>query len=129
MSTDAAGTTHPPKRRPIVVFDDACSMCTRSMRVVDAIDRFKRLDRIGWTQSQQTDPPLAAGIAGDGLRVVHRDGRIDLGIDAVRAILVRTPLAPIGWALYLPGLHWLGARAYGLVARRRMRMSCVIGER
>lgn len=58
----------------------------------------------------------------DGLRVRFASGTVTIGIDAVRSIMLRTPLgfAP-GLVLFIPGIHWLGARFYGWFSRNRFR--------
>ena len=106
--------------RPIVVYDDACGMCRRSVRWVRRLDWLRRLDDMGYSQAVARFPEIGRGALGDGLRVRYPDGTVALGVDAVRAIAIRTPLGAVGaWTLYLPGLHGLGARAYAGVARRR----------
>lgn len=106
--------------KPIVIYDDRCGMCRRSARMVRRFDWLRRLDDMGYSVAESRYPEVARGAVGDGLRVRYPDGSLALGVDAVRAIAIRTPLgAPFAWLLYLPGLHGLGALAYAQIARRR----------
>jgi predicted DCC family thiol-disulfide oxidoreductase YuxK len=109
--------------RPIIVYDDQCAFCTRSMRLLQRLDWLHRLDRLGYSDAVERYPELARGALGDGLRVRYPDRSVAVGVDAVRAAAIRTPLGALGaWLLYVPGLHALGARAYAAVAARRMRL-------
>ena len=106
--------------RPIVVYDDTCGMCRRSVRWVRRLDWLRRLDDLGYSVAVERYPEIGRGALGDGLRVRYPDGSVTLGVDAVRAIGIRTPLGALGaWTLYLPGLHALGARGYAEIAKRR----------
>jgi predicted DCC family thiol-disulfide oxidoreductase YuxK len=106
--------------RPIVVYDDSCGMCRRSVRWVRRLDWLRRLDDMGYSEAVARYPEIGRGALGDGLRVRYPDGSVALGVDSVRAIAIRTPLGALGaWALYVPGLHALGARGYAEIAKRR----------
>jgi predicted DCC family thiol-disulfide oxidoreductase YuxK len=108
--------------RPTVVFDGGCAFCRRQER------RIRRLDWLGRLRTRTYDdavldwPEVARGTLGDGLRVRFDDASVTVGIDAVRSIAVRMPLTAIpALLLWVPGIHALGARAYGRVAARRRR--------
>lgn len=106
--------------RPIVIYDDACGWCVGSVRRVQAADWFGRLEVLGYTDAVARYPEVGRGALGDGLRVRFADGSVTIGIDAIRSILMRTPLGMLpGLALWVPGVHWMGARIYGVIARRR----------
>jgi predicted DCC family thiol-disulfide oxidoreductase YuxK len=106
--------------RPIVVYDDTCGMCRNSVRWVRRLDWLRRLDDMGYSVAVERYPEIARGALGDGLRVRFPDGDVSVGVDAVRSIAMRTPVGALGaWVFYLPGLHALGARGYGQIAKRR----------
>lgn len=106
--------------RPLVVYDDTCPMCRGSVRWVRRLDWLRRLDDMGYSVAVERYPEIGRGQLGDGLRVRFADGTVVLGVDAVRSIAIRTPLGVLGaWALFLPGVHGLGERAYARVAARR----------
>jgi predicted DCC family thiol-disulfide oxidoreductase YuxK len=108
--------------RPTVVFDGGCSFCRRQEL------RIRRLDWRGTFATRAYDdavldwPEVGRGSLGDGLRVRFPDGSVTVGIDAVRSVAVRLPVTALpALLLWVPGLHRLGAIAYGMVARRRRR--------
>jgi|GEM_PF-1568409 len=106
--------------KPIVVYDDTCRMCRRSVRWVRWFDWLRRLDDLGYSVAVEQYPELGRGVLGDGLRVRYDDGSVVLGIDAVRAIAIRTPLGVlVAWTLYLPPVRAVGARGYAMIAARR----------
>lgn len=106
--------------KPIVVYDDTCGMCRNSARWVRRLDWLQRLDDMGYSVAVERYPEIGRGALGDGLRVRFDDGSVALGVDAVRAIAIRTPLGALGaWALYLPPGRAVGARLYARMAARR----------
>lgn len=115
--------------RVLVVFDDTCRMCTRSVGFVRAFDWLHRFDYAGFSTAATEYPEVAATELDDGVRARFPDRSVSIGIDAVRSIMVRTPLgALVGWLLYVPPLRALGDRLYRAVAKRR-HTSCRIPQR
>ena len=107
-------------RDTLVIFDDTCSMCTRSVRFVRAFDWLARFRYTGFSTAAANIPELSAANLESGLRVRLADGSFRVGIDAVRSIAMRTPLgALLAWLLYVPPVHRIGDRAYRAVAARR----------
>lgn len=118
--------------RPIVVYDAGCQLCSRSIRLVRAFDWLRRFDDLGSAEAAVLYPETT-GEGMDGVRVRFPDGGITVGINAVRSIMLRTPAGFLcGLLLYVPGLHWIGERGYGWIARNRARPersdSCSIGD-
>jgi predicted DCC family thiol-disulfide oxidoreductase YuxK len=110
--------------RALVIFDDSCSMCTRSVRVLGALDWLRQFRTAGFYSALNAYPELGTADIDEGVRVRFPDGSYTVGIDAVRSMAMRTPLgALVGWLLYIPPLRAIGARVYGYIARRRHR-SC-----
>ncbi len=110
------------RSRPTVVYDDTCGFCTGSARRLTRLDWLGRLDRLGYSAAVDRYPEVSRDVAGEGLRVRFPDGSVALGIDAVRAVLVRTPLgAPVGVLLHVPALRGIGDRVYRAVSARRRR--------
>jgi predicted DCC family thiol-disulfide oxidoreductase YuxK len=104
----------------LVIFDDTCRMCTRSVRFVRAFDWLRRFEYAGFSEAAMQHPEVAASSLDDGLRARFPDGSMTVGIDAVRSIMVRTPLgALVGWTLYVPPIRAVARRVYCEIARRR----------
>jgi hypothetical protein len=94
------------------------------MRVVRRFDWLRRLGHMSHGEAARIFPEIDTGELEAGLRVRFPDGSLNVGVDAVRSIALRTPLGFVpALLLFLPGVHWLGARAYGWVAQRRYRLS------
>jgi predicted DCC family thiol-disulfide oxidoreductase YuxK len=108
--------------RATVVFDGGCAYCRRQERRIRRLDWLGRFDTRAYDDAVVEWPEVGRGTLGDGLRVRFADGSVTVGIDAVRSIAVRLPLTSLpALLLWVPGLHRLGALAYGIVARRRSR--------
>ena len=70
--------------RPLVVYDDSCTFCTRSVRLLRRLDWLRRLDDEGYSTASERFPEIGRGALGEGLRVRFADGTVALGADAVR---------------------------------------------
>jgi len=100
------------------------------LRFVRACDWFRRLRPMPYVEAAVNFPQIAARPLDEGLRVLHADGRVDVAIDAVRAVMLRTPLgALVGWLLFVPPIRSVGARAYAHVAARRATTACALPPR
>ncbi len=114
--------TNDAPARPVVVFDGGCSFCRRQERRIRRLDWLGRFDTLDYDSAVAIWPEVGRGALGDGLRVRFPDSSVTVGIDAVRSIAVRLPLSALpALLLWVPGLRALGAKAYGVVSRRRRR--------
>lgn len=113
--------------RAVVLFDGDCAFCRRSIRVLQSLDWFNRL---AYQSARETDRLPATAVPLDPqklieeMHVVPRGGvGVRAGFSAFRWIAWRLPatvlLAPF---LYIPGVLWLGNRAYRWVARNRFQL-------
>ncbi|MEQ1564398.1 MAG: DUF393 domain-containing protein [Myxococcota bacterium] len=112
-----------PPARLAALFDGRCGVCTRSSRWFGARDPERRVERL-----DLRDPVAAArfpGLDPDAVRaqlhVVDADGRVVVGVDAVRLALSALPrwwLAAA--ALGVPGIRGLAGVAYRWFARNRL---------
>ena len=113
-----------PADRPLVVFDSDCVFCSRSMRLLVAMDR-KGVFRLtsaqgplGQTLYRQLGLPTDAFES----NIVFADGRFHLKSDSVVAMAARLPWPwRVGVALRIVPRPIRDA-AYDLVARRRYRI-------
>jgi predicted DCC family thiol-disulfide oxidoreductase YuxK len=110
------------RARGVLVFDGDCGFCTRSVR---------RLERIGPAADIvpfQTTDLAALGLteqqAADAVQWVGTDGVVRSGHAAIAGALQTA--GPVwrmaGRAMLAPGISWMAARLYRLVADNRGRL-------
>lgn len=107
-----------------LIFDGSCDFCTRSVRIVRALDRGRRITAVPFQK------PGAA--AAHGLTIpqceaaawaITPDQRRHPGAAAINvalAVALRTRL-PL-WVYAIPGIHQLQDAAYAWIARNRSRI-------
>jgi predicted DCC family thiol-disulfide oxidoreductase YuxK len=108
----------------VVLFDGGCPLCRRSARSVQRLDWRRRLHFQDCRDAAHLPPapaPLDAGKMLEEMHLVTPDRkRVYAGFAAFRWMAWRIPvLVPFAWLLYLPGVPWLGRKAYRWVARNR----------
>jgi len=120
--------TNPPAawngRRSLVLFDGFCPFCQASTRLLKAFDWLGNLEFRSLRDRDNipaTQPPLELSRLIEEMHVVTpHAGRTYHGFWAFRHIAWRLPalvlVAPI---LYIPGVGWLGQKAYMWIARNR----------
>lgn len=117
----ATGKAQPAVR---VLFDGACPRCRASMALLTAADPDRVLEPIDLTavEVESLHPALTHDACMKSMHVVLRNGTVQAGFDAVRAIGGWLPLfwpqALFGW---LPGVAWAGRRGYNYLAASRRR--------
>ncbi len=123
MTTPADHLDRPA--RPVVINDGECPFCLRSLA------RFQRRDKHDAFEyvPRQTDglderfPKLAEGDFNTGMRLIHADGSIDVGADAVYGIARRGSVFRwFAWLYRVPGLTWVFRKMYAWVAANRYRL-------
>ena len=88
-----------------------------------ALDWLGRLEIKDMTALPPAELPVSLDTAMSGMPMRTRAGQVLVGFSAVRRALAQTAGAPVAWLLYIPGLNWIGQRAYRIIARNRRR-SC-----
>ncbi|MCW5776520.1 MAG: DUF393 domain-containing protein [Phycisphaeraceae bacterium] len=122
--------------RDTCYYDGRCGLCRRTSRWLRRLDWFHRLEFVDMTSLDPAMLPVPPDAAFRGMPMRISGGRVLIGFPAVRRAMTRTPLGFLpGAALYLPGVSWIGERAYALVAARRHRdaanpspMQCTNGD-
>ncbi|VTT98001.1 Thiol-disulfide oxidoreductase DCC OS=Rhodopirellula europaea 6C GN=RE6C_00400 PE=4 SV=1: DUF393 [Gemmataceae bacterium] len=122
--TPTRANADPAKGRGVVLYDGACPLCQRSVRVLKKLDWFGLLHYQDCRDTANLPPsevPLTLSRMLEEMHVVTPDRKhAYAGFAAFRWMAWRLPvtawLAPL---LYLPGVPWLGRRAYLWVARHR----------
>lgn len=123
--SSASNTTVPPKA--IVLFDGQCAFCQRSVAILKKFDWLKKMRYQDARQIEllpKTDPPLDPQRLLDEMHLVPPSGHpVYHGFGAFRWMSWRLPLCwPIAPFLYLPGVSWLGNKAYLWVAKHRFKL-------
>lgn len=118
---DTAGVDH-----PVVVYDGACGFCRRQ------VEKMKGRDQSGFFEYvprqaeglEQRFPQLADGDFNSGMRLVHSDGAVSVGADAVYHIARRlNGWKRLAWLYRLPVLRALFRAGYGWIAANRYRLA------
>ena len=111
-----------------VVYDGDCAFCTRSLRVLQRLDRRRVMRLYDFHDSKviaSRFPMLAGADFDQAMFAVRSDGAVFRGFFAFKELLKRIPRAwPLLLLCYLPGASRIGPRAYAWVARNRRRLGC-----
>lgn len=108
--------------RPVLLYDGDCAFCTTCARVLEGIGpdaeivawQFTDLDELGITEEQ----------AADAVQWVEIDGTVRSGHEAIAGVLNTAGWTwkIIGRMVMLPGISWMAAKVYRLVADNRHRL-------
>lgn len=115
----------PAPGKGIVLYDGDCPFCRRSVALLKRLDWLGRLHFQSARDVEHLPPsevPLDSKRLLDEMHVLTPDRRrAYAGYRAFRWIAWRLPLTvPVAPLLYIPGVPWVGNRAYLWVARNRM---------
>lgn len=114
-----------------VVYDGECGFCRSSLLVVRYFDCLHLLAFLNGRDPVQLArvPGVTPEMSDKAAIAVDRQGRARAGFYAFRAIAWRLPacwlVAPL---LYVPGVPWLGTRAYAWIAAHRSQLPVAAGE-
>ncbi len=116
-----AGLDQPSGR---VLYDGACPRCRASMAFITAGDPDRVVEPIDLTTVDVA--AVHHGLTRDeclkAMHLVRRDGRVEVGYDAVMTLLAWTPLSkPMALVRFVPGMSIVGRRVYNWVASTRPR--------
>lgn len=109
--------------RPVLLYDGDCGFCTTSAQLVER--RFKPdAEVVPWQFADLAELGVTEQQASDAVQWVEADGTVHSGHEAVAAMLSSSgPIWRIvGRILLLPGISWMAARAYRLIADNRYRL-------
>jgi len=107
-----------------VLYDGACPRCRASMAFITAGDPDRVIEPIDLTAVDVATihPGLTREACLKAMHLVHRDGRVEVGYEAVMTLLAWTPpSAPLALVRYLPGVSFVGRRVYNRIAESRPR--------
>lgn len=120
-------TTSPADGKAVVLYDGACPLCQRSVRILKRLDWLKKLHFQDARDTKHLPPsevPLVPRRLLEEMHVVTPDRKqVYAGFKAFRWMAWRLPLtvlfAPF---LYIPGVPWVGNKVYLWVARNRFKL-------
>lgn len=107
-----------------VLYDGACPRCRASMALIGAADPDHVIEPVDLTAVNVASihPSLTKEACLQAMHLVRADGRILVGYDAVVTLGRWCPLFfPAALLGSLPGVTWLGRRAYNAIAASRPR--------
>lgn len=108
-----------------LVYDGECDFCRSSLLVVRFLDVFRLITLLDYHRPDELaqSPEVKLEDAEKAVIAVNPQGRQWAGFYAWRVLCWRLPtlwlLVPFG---YLPGVPWLGRRAYAWIAQNRSRL-------
>ena len=113
--------------KDVLFFDGGCGLCRRSVALLRALDWFGRLGVCDLREAGE-GLPVTMEEAMRGIPMRTRDGRVLVGMPAVRRALCQTVMgcAP-GALMYVPGISQVARWVYGAIAARRAREACGVG--
>jgi predicted DCC family thiol-disulfide oxidoreductase YuxK len=110
------------RQEPVLVYDGDCGFCTTCARGLERIGPEARI--VAWQLADLAELGITRRQATDAVQWVQVDGTVRSGHEAIAAAL--TSAGRIwriaGRAVLLPGISWLAARVYRLVADNRYRL-------
>jgi predicted DCC family thiol-disulfide oxidoreductase YuxK len=108
--------------RPVLVYDGDCGFCTTCARFLERIGPDAEI--VAWQLTDLAALGITEERAADAVQWVAVDGTIRSGHEAIAAVLCSAGRVwrLAGGTLRLPGVSWLAARAYRLIAANRYRL-------
>jgi predicted DCC family thiol-disulfide oxidoreductase YuxK len=110
------------RTRPVLLYDGDCAFCTSCARLIERIGPDAEI--VAWQLTDLAELRVTEEQASDAVQWVRVDGTVCSGHEAIAAML---GTAGRIWkiasgALLLPGVSWMAAKAYRLVADNRYRL-------
>jgi predicted DCC family thiol-disulfide oxidoreductase YuxK len=111
-----------PRTRPVLLYDGDCSFCTWCAHLIERIG--PDADVVAWQLTDLGELGLTEEQAAEAVQWVPADGAIRSGHEAIAATLGGAGglWGVAGRFLLVPGVSWVAARGYRLVADNRYRL-------
>jgi predicted DCC family thiol-disulfide oxidoreductase YuxK len=120
--------------RPVLVYDGDCGFCTSCVRVLGTIGPDAEI--VAWQLTDLAQLGITEEQAADAVQWVQVDGTVRSGHEAIAGVLNSAGRIwrIVGHTVLLPGISWMAARSYRLVADNRYRLpggtpACVVADR
>ncbi len=106
----------------MLVYDGDCGFCTTCVHLLERIGPDAEI--VAWQLTNLAELGITEEQAADAVQLVQVDGTVRSGHEAVAAVLGTAGRIwrIAGRALLLPGISWIAARAYRLIADNRYRL-------
>jgi predicted DCC family thiol-disulfide oxidoreductase YuxK len=106
----------------VLVFDGDCGFCTTCARLLERIGPDAEI--VAWQLTDLAELGMTAEQAADAVQWVQTDGTVRSGHEAIAAVLGSAGRIwkIVGRTVQLPGISWIAAKAYRLVADNRYRL-------
>jgi predicted DCC family thiol-disulfide oxidoreductase YuxK len=110
------------RERPVLVYDGDCAFCTTCARALQRIGPDAEI--VAWQLTDLAELGITEGQAIDAVQWVQIDGTVRSGHEAIAGVLNSAGRIwkIIGHTVQLPGISWIAAKAYRLVADNRYRL-------
>ncbi len=110
------------RERPVLLYEGDCAFCTTCARVLERIGPDAEI--VAWQFADLAELGITEEQASDALQWVQINGTVRSGHEAIAAVL--NTAGPI-WKIIsrtvlLPGISWMAAKVYRLVADNRYRL-------
>ncbi len=108
--------------RPVLLYDGDCAFCTACASLLERLR--PEAEIAAWQLTDLTALGVTEQRATEAVQWVEIDGTIRSGHEAIAATLATAgrPWSVIGRTLLLPGVSWLAAKTYRVVADNRYRL-------
>ncbi len=116
--------------RHLVLYDDACPLCTFQMRVLSWLDwrNVLALAPLSEPRAQAAVPSLTRDDLLEAIHCVTPQGRLYRGARCLRFVGMRLPLlVPVALVLWIPGIIQIAEIVYQWVSRHRLMLSRFFG--
>lgn len=110
------------RERPVLLYDGDCEFCRRCARVLERIR--PNAEIVAWQSTDVAKLGITEEQATDAVQWVQIDGTVRSGHEAIAATLNTAGRIGkiIGHMILLPGISWMAAKVYRLVADNRNRL-------
>ncbi len=114
--------TAPPAYPLTIYFDASCAICSAEMGALKARDKSGRLHLVDCSPAGFSGGPAPRDALMAAIHVCDAEGRVHVGVPAIRICRAAVGLCSGGMLLDLPLVAPLADRAYALLARNRYRI-------
>jgi predicted DCC family thiol-disulfide oxidoreductase YuxK len=110
------------RERPVLLYDGDCEFCRRCVRVLETIG--PNAEIVAWQSTDVAKLRITEEQATDAVQWVQIDGTVRSGHEAIAETLNTAGRIGkiIGHMILLPGISWMAAKVYRLVADNRNRL-------